>query len=84
MKILEDDADAVAAEQRQRVFAETAQLLAGDRDAASGGPLQPGDHHHHRRFAGAGRADNADGLAGADRKIESAQDVDLARRACQL
>ena len=40
------------------------EILAGDRDSPGARPLQPGDHHHHRRLAGAGRADDADRLAG--------------------
>jgi hypothetical protein len=40
------------------------------------GAFEPGDNRHHRRFAGTGRADVADGLALAHRQVEAAQNID--------
>ena len=83
MKGLKDDADAVAAKPRQRIFAQRVEIGAGDRDAAAGHALEPAQHHHQRRFAGARRSDQADRRAGFDGRGNAAQNVDGTRRARQ-
>ena len=52
-----------AAEARQRVLVERAEVVARDHDDAGIGPLQPGHDHQQGRLAGARRADQADRLA---------------------
>ena len=76
---LEHDADMAAAEARQRVLVERAQVLAGDRHRAGVGPLQPGHHHQQRRFARAGRPDQADCLAAAYIQVDVLEDMDAGR-----
>ena len=51
MEGLEDDADIFAAEARELVLAELAQVLAGNDDRAAVGALEPGHHHEQGRFA---------------------------------
>ncbi len=86
MEGLEDDADGVAAEARQRVLVERAERGAGDDDAAAARPLEPARHHHQGRFAGARGTDQRDALARLDPERDAAQDIDGAGRArqCQM
>ena len=71
-----------------------AELDAVDLDLAFVWPLEPGHDHQQRRFARAGRADDADRLALADCQSDVAQDmhasgaaaeaeVDAAHRDCR-
>ena len=83
MKRLKDDADGAAAKAGQLIFIEPAQILAGDRDGARIGPLQTGHHHQQRRLAGAGRAEQADGLAATYIEGDVAQDVDAGGAAAE-
>ena len=51
------------------------EIFAGDCDRAGIGPLQPGHDHQQRRFAGAGRADQADRLAAAYMEVDVLEDM---------
>src|SRR5713101_3250406 len=53
---LEDVADGVAAEARQRVFAESGDFDSAHRDRAGRGPIEAGDEAEQRRLAAARRA----------------------------
>ena len=70
MERLKHDADIPAAKARERVLVELPQVLAGDDDGAGIRPLQPGHHHEQRRFAGTGRAEQANRLAAADIEVD--------------
>ena len=68
---------------RKRASASSSSVLRFSPATVTGagiGPLQPGHHHQQRRFAGAGRADQADRLAAAYMQIDVLEDMD-ARRA---
>ena len=56
VKCLEDDAERPAAQPRQRILVQAADILAGQPDPAGVGPLQPGDDRHQRAFARSRRA----------------------------
>jgi hypothetical protein len=73
---LEHDADMVAAEARQPVLIQPAQIMAGDIDKPAGRALQPGHDHHHGGLAGPRRSDHTDGFAAPDRQVDATQDVD--------
>ena len=49
--------------------------VAGDLHGAGVRPLQPGHHHQQRRFARAGRADEADRLAAAYMQVDVLEDM---------
>ena len=83
MEGLEHDADIAAAEARQRVLAERVERLAGDRDRAGVGPLQPGHHHQQGRLAGARRADHSDRLAAPYIEVDVLEDVHPRRAAAE-
>ncbi len=83
MERLKDDADVAAAEARQPVFIEAAQILTGDRNRPRVGPLQSGHHHEQRRLAGAGRPEQANRLAAAYIERDVAQDVDVGSTAAE-
>ena len=83
MKGLEDDADALSAKPRQRVFVQRAELDAVNLDLAFVRPLEAGHDHEQRRFARAGRADDADRLAFADCQSDVAQDMHASRAAAE-
>ena len=53
---LEHEADLLAAEAGPLVFAQRAELLAVEPDAAGGGPVEPGEQAEQRALAAAGRA----------------------------
>ena len=71
MKRLEDDADLAAAEARQRVLVEGIERRAVDHHLSAIRTLQPRHHHQQRGFARARRADQADRLTGATRRLIS-------------
>ena len=77
---LEDDADVAAAKGGDLVLALAVQQLAGDAHRAGIDPLQPGDHHQQRRFAGAGRPDDAGRLARRDVEADALQHMHRAKR----
>ena len=56
-----------------------AKVLAGDRDRAGVGPLQPRHDHQQRRFARAGRADQADRLAAPYMQVDIFEDMNAGR-----
>ena len=65
VEVLEDHADAAAAF-AQLVFGELGEVLAVDRDGAFAWAVEKVDAAHERALAGAGAADDAEDLAGAD------------------
>ena len=75
---LEDDADVGAADQRQRVLAESGQLVTRHPHGATGGSLQSGHHHQQRGLAGAAGADDGDGLSCIDRQADVLEDFNRA------
>src|SRR5262249_57147125 len=75
MEGLKDDADISPPEARQRVFAQWAEVLAGDDDRSSIGPLQPGHDHEQGRFARARRTDQTDRLAASYVQVEVFEDM---------
>ena len=79
MEGLEHDADIAPAEARQRVLAQRVECLARDHDRAGVGALQPGRDHEQGRFAGAGRADQADRLAAAYMQVDVFEDMNTGR-----
>ena len=83
MEGLEDEADLAAAKAREPVLVEAGIVLAGDDDAAGVDPLQPGNHHQQRRFAGARRPDQADAFAAADGEVDAAQHMHARRAAAE-
>jgi hypothetical protein len=83
MKGLEDDADIVAAKQRQRVFVHAGEIRIADTHGAARRAFQAGDDHDHGRLAGAGGADHAEAFAFVDGQIDAAQDLHRAGRARQ-
>ena len=83
MKVLKHNAQIVAAKACQAVFAQGAQVLAGDGKRSARRPFQPREHHQQRRLAGPRRPDDADRLALADGQVDALKDVDLARFALQ-
>ena len=83
MKGLKDDADMLAAKARERVLVKLLQFLAGDQRGAGVRPLQSGHHHQQRRFAGAGRAEEADRLAAAYIEVDLSQDMDAGSAAAE-
>ena len=80
MEGLKHDADIAAPEARQRVLVQRDEIDAADRHASGVGPLQPRHHHQQRRFAGTGRADEANCLASAYIQVDVFEDMN-ARRA---
>ena len=70
VKGLKHDSDVTAAESRERVLAQNAEITAIDDDAARIRPLQPGHDHEQRRFARPGRADEADRFARRYMQVE--------------
>ena len=83
MKGLKDDADILAAEARQRVFVELAQVLAGHHDRAGVGLFQPGHHHQQSGFARSGRAKQCDCFAAPYIEIDIVEDVNAGRAAAE-
>ena len=73
---LEHDAEPVAPETGEFVFVQEAEVVTVDDRLAAGCPFESADDHEQARLAGAGRADDADGLAGAGGEIDTAQDLD--------
>jgi len=72
---LEHDADAAAAEAGKPVLIESRQVRAVDDDAAGIRPLETRHGHQERRFARAGRPDEADRLASPNLKRKALEDV---------
>jgi hypothetical protein len=83
MEGLKDDADILAAEARQRILVELAQVFAGNHDRAGVGLFEPGHHHQQGRFARSGRAKECDSLAAAYIEVDIAEDVDAGRAAAE-
>lgn len=72
---LENDADIAAPEIRQGVLVQVMQRRAVDEDLATIKSLETRKNHEKRRFAGPGRADDADGLALVDHEVDLFQHV---------
>lgn len=66
VKGLKDDAEIVAAQAGQLILGLRAKVMIEDAHGTAGGALQPAHEHQQRRFAGAGGADQPDGLAPVD------------------
>ncbi len=75
MEGLEDDADMAAPKGGELVLAEALKRLARDLHLARVGPLQTGQNHQQRRFAGAGRADDADAFAARHVEVDSLENM---------
>jgi hypothetical protein len=60
---LKHDADLPAAEARERILAEPAEIMTGHHDGPAIRLLKPGHDHEQRRLAGAGWPGEADRLA---------------------
>jgi len=73
---LEHDADMPSAKARERVLVERAQVLPRDVDRPGVGPLQSGRDHQQGRFARAGRANQANRLAGTYMKADVFENMD--------
>jgi acyl-CoA thioesterase-1 len=73
MKRLEDDADIAAAEIGDLIFAEGVQRCVVDVDLAAIELLKTGEDHQQRGLTGTGGADDANRLAGGDRKVDAFQ-----------
>jgi hypothetical protein len=78
MELLKHDADILAANARQRILAQRAEIMARNLHLPGCGALQPGHHHQQRGLARSARPDDADRLAAADLQIDAAQNVDPA------
>ena len=83
MKGLKHDADIVAAKARQPILVEPLQIFAGDQHRAGIRPFEAGHDHQQGRFAGARRAQQADGLATPYLKVDIAQDMDAGGAAAE-
>jgi hypothetical protein len=59
---LEDEADVLAAQQRDAAVGQRADVLAADRHPAARRPVEGGEDVHQRRLAGARRAHDGDQL----------------------
>ena len=70
---LEDDADVLAAHDRQLALGLADQRLAGDGDLALVGHVEAGDDVEQRRLAAARRSHHRDELAAADVEVGAAQ-----------
>ena len=73
---LEDEADVVAAQLRERGVVEAGDVDAGDGDLARGGRVEAGEDVHERRLAGARRAHDGGQAALGDVDRDAAQGVD--------
>ena len=76
VKGLENDADGVAPEGGEGIFI----LVLEPRARTSRVPdvaLEAGDEHEQGGFAGPGRANDTDGLAGVDAEVDASQDFDV-------
>ena len=65
---LEDEADLVTTQQRQRLVVERGDLGVADVDLARRGPVEAGEHVQQGRLAGAGRPHDRGELAGLRRR----------------
>ena len=77
MEGLEDNADRAAAQSRQRILAEGAEVVAVDDDPAARRALEPGKRHQECRLPAPRGPDEADRLAGRDREIDPLEDMDF-------
>ena len=83
MEGLEHDADVAAAKARERVLVEPSEIRAGHHDRAGVRPFEPGQHHQQRRFARAGRTDQADRLAATYIQVDVFEDMNPGRAAAE-
>ena len=58
---------------RQRAGAAAGEPLAGDRDRARVGCVEPAEQMQQRRFAAAGAAEHGDDLVGVDRQLDAVE-----------
>jgi len=77
VEALEDEADAGAAEPGAIGVGEAGELDAADGDGAGGGGGEAAEDVEEGGFAGAGRADDGDELAGLDGEVDVAESGDL-------
>ena len=91
VKELEDEADLLAAQLRERVLAESGDVGAVDQDLAGARRVEAGDQPEQRRLAAARGADDGQEAAGGNREIERMQNrqwtaaaLDRLRYAAQL
>ena len=75
VKGLKDQCGAAPPQFRELVFIARGNILTQQANAPRCGAFKAGRDGNHRRFAGARRADNRDGLPGTDGKINAAQDL---------
>ncbi len=73
--LLEDEAHLLVADRRQLGAAQALDLLAVEREAAAGGPVEAAEDRHQRALAGTRRPDQRHELAARDVEIDSAQSV---------
>lgn len=73
---LKDDADVLAAEIGERIFAKAMQRRAVDIDFTAVEPFQPGQHHQQGGLSRTGRTDDADRFTLRDREIDILQHMD--------
>ena len=71
MEELEDEADLLAAQLRERVLVEPRDVDAVDQDRARRRRVEPGDQAEQRRLAAARRPDDRDELSAAESCIDS-------------
>ena len=76
---LEDEAEVLATQFRQRVVAERSHVVAVDLVTAGARAVQTAEHVHQRRLARAGRPHDRDHLAAPDLQFDVAQDRHRAR-----
>ena len=76
MEGLKDDADVVATEFGQPVFAHGGEVEPVHQHFAGSGAFEAAQHEEQRGLAGAGRADDADRLAAICLKIDAAKNID--------
>ena len=74
MEELEDEADLLAAQPRQRVLVERRDVDAVDEDLPAGRRIEPGDEAEQRRLAAARRSDDREALPARHRQVERMQD----------
>ena len=84
MEILKHDADVAAAKAGQLVLAEAGYVGPGDGERSRSRPFQTRDQHQKRGLPGTGGADQSHRFPGCDLKVQSTENVDLARRTRQL
>ena len=72
-----------AAEAREPVLIEPAEVLPGNDDRAGVRPLKSGHDHQQGRFAGAGRPEQRNGLAAPYMQADVPQDMDTGGAAAE-